>query len=145
MCRTARLYHCHRCHAQVIICSSCDRGQRYCSRECAVSARLESRRRAGKKYQSTHSGRFHNADRQQRFQERQKQKVTHQGSLQVTAHDVLKRKHTGLEKTETIEFMGGDLRCHHCGAVCGPFLRRDFVHAGRNLPLFRNRYAGEGV
>ncbi|MBU2570034.1 MAG: hypothetical protein KJ725_08360 [Gammaproteobacteria bacterium] len=109
-----------------------------------MSARLESRRRAGKKYQSTHSGRFHNADRQQRFQERQKQKVTHQGSLQVTAHDVLKRKHSGLEKTETIEFMGGDLRCHHCGAVCGPFLRRDFVHAGRNLPLFRNRYAGEG-
>jgi len=27
---SARLYHCQRCHTQVIICSRCDRGQRYC-------------------------------------------------------------------------------------------------------------------
>ncbi len=84
MCRSARLYHCHRCHTQVIICSSCDRGQRYCTRGCAASARLDSRRRAGKKYQSTRSERFHNASRQQRFRERQKQKVTHQGSNDPT-------------------------------------------------------------
>jgi hypothetical protein len=31
---------------------------------------------------------------------------------------------------------GTTLRCHHCGVVCGPFLRSDFLHSsqfGRGL------------
>ncbi len=77
---SSRLYFCSRCHTQVIICSRCDRGQRYCPGECRHEARSESGKRATKKYQSTRTGRFNNAARQQRFRERHSQKVTHQGS-----------------------------------------------------------------
>lgn len=139
MCRSARLYHCCRCHAQVIICSTCDRGQRYCTQGCAALARLASQRSAGKKYQSSRVGRFHNAARQKRFRDRHKQKVTHQGSPRLASHDVLKRKRDGLERAENIDSVDGDLHCHRCGAVCIPFLRRDFIHASRTLPVFRNR------
>lgn len=50
---SSRLYHCCRCHAQVIVCSVCDHGQRYCPGECRHQARSESLKRAGKKYQAT--------------------------------------------------------------------------------------------
>jgi len=141
---TARLYHCCRCQAQVIICSVCDRGHRYCTRGCAEIARLASLKRASKKYLSTRTGRFNNAGRQKRYRARQKQKVTHQCSPQVSSHDVLKNKRTGSEKAEQQDQMMGDIRCHHCGAVCDPFLRQDFIHHSRFLRLFRKQSACEG-
>ena len=98
MCRSARHYYCCHCQAQVIICSSCDPGHRYCTQGCAAIARSDSLQRAGKKYQLTRAGRFNNADRQQRYRERQKQKVTHRGSLPMLSHDLLKNKRMGPEK-----------------------------------------------
>ena len=83
---SSRLYHCCRCHAQVIICSHCDRGQRYCTGGCSADARASSLKRASKKYLSTRAGRFNNAARQARFRERKKQKVTHHGSSPVVPH-----------------------------------------------------------
>ena len=100
-------------------------------------------KRASKKYQSTRAGRFNNAGRQKRYRERQKQKVTHQCSPPVTSHDVLKNKRIGPEKAEKQDQMGTGLLCHHCGAVCGPFLRQDFLHHSRFLRLFRNPSAFE--
>ena len=138
MCRSARLYHCCRCQAQVIICTACDHGQRYCPKDCAEIARSLSLKRAGKKYQSSRAGRFNNADRQKRFRMRQKQKVTHQGSPSTTAHDLLKDKALEPEKTKKQAPMGNYLRCHHCGAVCEPFLRSDFLRQRRDLRLFRH-------
>jgi len=32
---------CARCRAQVLLCSRCDRGQRYCSQACSFAARRE--------------------------------------------------------------------------------------------------------
>jgi hypothetical protein len=32
--QTARLYLCARCRVQVVLCSHCDRGNRYCNRAC---------------------------------------------------------------------------------------------------------------
>lgn len=139
MCRSARLYYCRRCQAQVIICSSCDHGHRYCSKGCAAIARLASLKRAGKKYQSTRAGRFNNAVRQQRYRERQKQRVTHQGSLLMTSHDVLKNHRIRPEKVKKQVQMGGDLICHHCGAVCDPFLRPNFLQQSRFSRCFRNQ------
>ena len=144
MSSSGRLYHCCRCQAQVIICSACDRGHRYCTQGCATVARSDSQKRAGKKYQSTRAGRFNNADRQQRYRERKKQKVTHQCSLPLTSRDVLKNKRTGPEKVKTQDPVGGDLLCHHCGAVCGSFLRPNFLHQSRFLRLFRHQSVGEG-
>ena len=134
---SARLYSCCRCLAQVIICSRCDRGHRYCTGQCATDARLDSLKRASKKYRSTRSGRFNNAARQQRHRQRQKQIVTHQGSLLMRSHDVLKAQSHGPEKVKKYDQNGRHLICHHCGAVGEPFLRQDFLHQSRWLRSFR--------
>ena len=134
---SSRLYNCCRCHVQVIICSSCDRGQRYCPGECRHEARSESLKRAASKYQQSQAGCFNNADRQRRFRERKKQKVTHQGSTQKPLHALLKTRLTETKKTQMLSLSGFTLRCHHCGAVCEPFLRQNFLHSSRFKPSFR--------
>lgn len=85
----ARLFNCLRCHAQVIICSHCDRGNIYCSATCANSARVNSLRVSNQRYQKTPRGRLLHARRQQRYRTRLKTKVTEQGSLTSPQCDVL--------------------------------------------------------
>lgn len=128
---SSRFYHCCRCHAQVIICSRCDHGQRYCSGSCRHDARSESLKRAAKKYQSSRAGRFNNAARQQCFRQRQKQKVTHHGSPENRFDDLLKADLTQPEKAKKPCLTRSTLYCHHCGAVCEPFLRHNFLHSHR--------------
>jgi len=137
---SARMYFCCRCQAQVIICSRCDRGHRYCAGGCAAAARSASLKRASDKYRSTRAGRINNAARQQRHRERQKQIVTHQGSQLVISHDVLTAKSHWPEKVEKHDYNGCVLICHHCGAVCEPFLRQDFLHQSRFLGSFRRQF-----
>jgi hypothetical protein len=48
----ARLGHCPQCGLQFLICSRCDRGQRYGGPVCAQTARRASLRAAGKRYQA---------------------------------------------------------------------------------------------
>jgi hypothetical protein len=36
-----------------------------------------------------------------------------------------------------LSLSGFTLRCHHCGAVCEPFLRQNFLHSSRFKPSFR--------
>jgi hypothetical protein len=70
------------CGVLVEICSSCDRGNRYCFDGCAAVARAESRRRSSARYQATEAGRLNHAARQQTYLERREEKeskVTHQG------------------------------------------------------------------
>ncbi len=140
---SARLYFCCRCQAQVIICSRCDRGQRYCTGGCAADARTASLQRAAKKYRSTRAGRTNNAARQKRYRERQKQKVpkvpkvTHQGSPPDRPHDVLKTPFDWPGSPQQQDQNGTDLFCHHCGAVCDPYLRQDFLHQSRLSGVFR--------
>ncbi len=137
MSTSSRLYHCCRCHAQVIICSNCDRGQRYCSGECRHEARSESLKRAGEKYQATRSGRFNNAARQKRHRAQNKQIVTHQGSPQNRPHGLLKTHLTPPEKAKKPVLFAITVCCHHCGAVCEPFLRHDFLHSSQFKRTFR--------
>lgn len=137
---SARLYFCCRCQAQVIICSRCDRGHRYCSEKCAGIARSVSLKRAGERYRSTRAGRFNNAARQQRHRERKRlkaPKVTHQGSPPVALHDVLKTLFTRPERTQNPDQSCTDVRCHHCGVLCDLFLRQDFLHQSRLSGAFR--------
>ncbi len=129
---SSRLYHCHRCHAQVIICSRCDRGQRYCFSGCQRLAKIESRRRAAQKYRSTRAGRFNNAQRQQRFRAKNKLKVTHHGSPDKSLRDVLEIRLTTIKEHQPSLRSGRVLQCHHCGAWCEPFLRHDFLHGRRD-------------
>ena len=95
----ARHFVCARCRAPVLVCSHCDRGQIYCAAGCAATARRQSQREAGRRYQDSLPGRFHHAARTQRWRARQAalamstsmpaatrvapstaQSVTHQGS-----------------------------------------------------------------
>ena len=94
--RPARLYLCARCRVQVILCSHCDRGNRYCGRQCRRQAREQARREAAQRYQRSRRGRIAHAQRSRRWRQRRAQReaardaaacaggeaqnVTHQGS-----------------------------------------------------------------
>jgi hypothetical protein len=88
----ARLYLCARCRVQVILCSRCDRGNRYCGRQCRHQAREQARRETAQRYQRSWSGRIAHAHRSRRWRQRRAARdaacttgvdahnVTHQGS-----------------------------------------------------------------
>mgnify|MGYP007097586828 CR=1 FL=1 len=61
-----RRYHCAGCRTAVLICSHCDRGQRYCTTRCADEARRQSIRASGRRYQDSSRGRHTHAERQRR-------------------------------------------------------------------------------
>jgi hypothetical protein len=126
----ARLFHCVRCRCQVVICSHCDRGNIYCGKRCAESARRQSRREAGRRYQRTRRGRFAHAARQRRYRRRRRQKVTHQGSPPVLPDETLPTaSRTSARGSNVAAAVAGDgIRCHLCGRVCAPFLRQAFLH-----------------
>jgi len=133
MCDTARLFNCARCGRQVVICSCCDRAQRYCAEGCAAAARLESRRKAGERYQHSRRGRLTHAERQRRYRAR-RQKVTHQGSPAPPPAALLVPESRASappgESTGTPVTEG--LRCHFCGRVCGAFVRQGFLRQRRD-------------
>ena len=132
MCHSARLYNCVKCHAQVIICRHCDRGHRYCLNGCADIAKKESSQRASKKYQATRQGKLNNAARQQRFRDKQKQKVTHQGSLAKPRRVVLTNTIKRPEKPPQTPKSNTLLTCHQCNCPCDPFLRQGFLNNHRS-------------
>lgn len=133
---SSRIYQCLRCQAPIVICHCCDHGQRYCANGCSEKARKDSLKRASLKYQNTRAGRFNNAARQQRFRERQKQKVTHHSSPKMSLHVVLTTKLKEPKPTKIHPKPSKIMRCHHCGEECCHFLRHDFLRytiVGGNL------------
>lgn len=134
-----RLYHCLRCHAQVVICTHCDRGNRYCTQGCSRLARQDSRKRAAKKYQQTRIGHINNAARQQRFRDRQKQKVTHQCSIPIPHHDVVKSRPVAYWRREKTVKHRTFEACHFCQLAGSGFFRQDFLHSSHLKPSFRRR------
>jgi len=90
--KPARLFLCARCRVQVLICSDCDRGNRYCADGCSNVARRALQRDAGDRYQDSYWGRTKHAWRTRRWRQRraeQQQSVTHQGSHLAPADAVL--------------------------------------------------------
>jgi hypothetical protein len=133
---SARLFHCAGCHGQVIICRHCDRGHRYCSRECARLARQTSRLAAAQRYQTSRRGRHQHARRQQVYRQRQQKKVTHQSSPLPAADDLLPPRSREWVKPKKRSTRPDDIRCDFCGRRCSRFLRRGFLHqsAAINAP-----------
>jgi hypothetical protein len=122
---SARLFNCARCRCQVVLCSHCDRGQIYCGRACAQAARRQSARAAGRRYQRSRRGRFAHAERQRRYRQRCRSKVTHQGSPPARSAARLpaeSRRSVGPHGLPVSDPADG-IRCHRCGRVCRPFLR----------------------
>jgi hypothetical protein len=70
-----RRFFCDRCQVPVVVCTPCDRGQRYCGPDCSQAARREKQRASNRRYQSTERGRkLHNA-RQARYKDRQRNRL----------------------------------------------------------------------
>ncbi len=87
-----RLAKCSLCAVLFVVCRGCDRGQQYCSKEHAKTARRKLQREAGRRYQRTPKGQLKNRQRQARYRARQwsrkldqdcddEKPVTHQSSL----------------------------------------------------------------
>ena len=133
----ARLFLCARCRAQVLICSHCDRGQIYCARGCAQTARREAQRAAGRRYQASRRGRVNHALRAGRYRTRQKN-VTHQGSPPLPADDVVSADAAACASQPATASPCGSAtpsrghgrglwRCHWCGCRCPPRVRITFL------------------
>ena len=139
----ARLGHCPRCGMPFLICSRCDRGQRYGGPVCAQAARREALRAAGKRYQAGLPGRRTHAARQRRYRAR-REKVTHQGSPPPTPDGAMPPGLTaGRAATPTppTPRVAGTLtqaltpspptRCRFCGRHCAPWVRQGFLRHRR--------------
>jgi len=140
----ARLYNCHLCHCQVIVCRHCDRGQIYCSSQCASKARRLSCRAAAKRYQNTYQGRLKHAARQHRYRVRIAQrvkKVTHQGSKKNTIYGVLPTTSNQVNQPVT-DAIKAELCCHFCKRIVSDCLRTGFIrHSHSDMTLRCQRIA----
>jgi hypothetical protein len=133
---TGRMFLCARCRAQVFICRRCDRGQRYCTVQCARISRRENQREAGRRYQRTRRGRFAHAARSHRHRTRLKI-VTHQGSPVRPADDVLQAPPNDVAVAPAnvaAQTATSALHCRQCGGLLSPFVRTGFARRrGRGI------------
>ncbi|WP_331649438.1 hypothetical protein [Piscinibacter sp.] len=141
---------CARCRQQVLLCSRCDRGQRYCGRACSRAARLESRRAAGRRYQRSRAGRLAHAARSRRWRQRRQEYaseqradhdaaaldggvinfVTHQGSS-TPAPDAPLPPAACLAAAVTGALTSpSTVRCRRCAAPLPPWVRQGFLRHG---------------
>ena len=143
----ARLFLCARCRVQVLICSHCDRGQRYCAAGCSAATRQVLQMQAAGRYQRSCAGRFKHAARTRRWRERRTavaQKVTHQGSQDTPSDVVLPAIAATLSiaSTEpctrasplsaiTAATAPAPWRCHWCCTNCVAHVRLGFLRHNR--------------
>ena len=139
MTSSARLFNCARCHALTIICRACDRGHRYCSSNCGAQARRDSQNRSTAQYQKTRRGQHANAQRQRRYRERQRKKVTHQGSVDIALPAVLpaRTKKVADVSCAVVLVKYPALHCHFCLKAYNGFLRRDFLRSSSRASSWR--------
>ena len=145
-----RLFLCAGCRAQVLLCSRCDRGNRYCDRTCWRRVHDAARREAADRYQRSYRGRHAHAARTRRWRERRvecAQNVTHQGSparradasLLAWTHDCTASALDDVTDvasnpvaTDTTALSPapaciGPWRCRHCGGPLSACVRQDFL------------------
>ncbi len=144
---------CDLCHRVVYLCSWCDRGQRYCSRDCGGQARRRSQREAGRRYQLTRRGRRSHARRQRSYRQRLQSVekiVTHQGCpLESGSGRVPTCEPTRIPLAPESGFsrspflppvLTAELLCFICGLPCEPCVREDFWRCRRDRsPSTRRR------
>lgn len=86
--RPARLFLCAQCRSQVMLCSHCDRGNRYCGRPCRRLARDAARRQSASRYQCSRPGRLAHAERSRRWRQRRRQRDDGSGDGGEREHNV---------------------------------------------------------
>ena len=156
--QTGRLFLCARCQAQVLVCSQCDRGQRYCASDCADITRLNRQREAGKRYQQSRAGRHKHAARMHQWRKRRAAAakiVTHHGSQVPPADAVLPGNESSpaispdsqpqspcspitseaIAVSATANAHSSMLtpvwRCHWCQSPCPALVRQGFLRHNR--------------
>lgn len=78
---------------------------------------------AEERYQNTYRGRLKHAERQKRYREREKIKVTDHGSHEIPTNDLLQSEvNEYLDSTHNDE-----IYCHFCGRTCDSSLRVAFL------------------
>lgn len=145
--RSARRYHCARCHCPVLICSRCDRGHIYCFDGCREAAYRERSRRNARRFRSSARGRRSNAQRQQRFRERNRcppSPDTPDSKARKPGVDALDAATANKEKTKIVTHRGSvtqcasvvlpvtrntgtPMRCDRCQQPCSVYVRFDFL------------------
>ena len=146
---TVRRFLCAGCGTAVFICTTCDRGQRYCTGDCARTARQHSQREANRRYGCTPKGRVRSAARSQRYRDRRR--VTDQGSLSNRSYAVLDASATTavseppsiaqlvlIAAAESTAAIGDAVQCSFCRRWCGPWIR----HVPLRRRSSRPRYVG---
>jgi hypothetical protein len=147
--RPARLFLCARCRVQVVLCSRCDRGNRYCGRPCRHRAREDARRQTAQRYQRSWRGRIAHAQRSRRWRQRRAaavragddaHNVTHQGSQPAGAAAPLaawtddSASSVLIDTAAMITPQPADgapyLTCRRCGARQPAALRLGFLRHG---------------
>jgi hypothetical protein len=154
--RPARLFLCVGCRIQVVLCSHCDRGNRYCSRACWRQVHDVARREAASRYQRSRCGRVRHAARSQRWRQRAARhavadvdadiachadgdaahKVTHQGSPVGVAAAPLVACTSDITSIATDPLADAPAssavrRCYRCAAAQPDWLRQDYLRRGR--------------
>ena len=84
--RPARLFLCAGCRVQVVLCSRCDRGNRYCSRTCWRQTHDLARREAACRYQRSRGGSVRHAARSHRWRQRTALQAAKGGGADITGH-----------------------------------------------------------
>lgn len=64
-----RVFNCAGCSAWVVVCTCCDRGNKFCADGCAAKRRREVRKAAEERYRKSDLGRRNNAARQRKLAE----------------------------------------------------------------------------
>ena len=130
--RAHRLFTCGHCGETVLICSCCDRGQRYCGPACRKQARVEQVRMAGRHYQRTEGGRLQHAARQRAYCKRQGRAAQRpQQAPNAAATDLQVRRPVGAQPIQGERRCNPvrpgqphRLRCVLCGCPCN-WVRRE--------------------
>jgi hypothetical protein len=142
------------CGQVFFLCRHCDRGHRYCGASCARAARKTSLLGAGRRYQSSREGRRGHAERQQRYRERRREKVTHHGR-ENGAPSAMVRASPAASAMEALPQTGAEASIHvtHlprpearrvCCARCGRagrYLRHETL-ARTGRPEHQRRFRG---
>ena len=130
---TPRFFLCARCFAQVLICRSCDRGQRYCAGACSSAARRERQREAAQRYQSSDGGRAVHAGRSRRWRLARREdagdsgRVTHQGQPQAAAPaSAMPTRQQGDASTRTLGRLSRPC-CEWCSLPLVHWVRQGFL------------------
>jgi hypothetical protein len=135
----------------VLLCSRCDRGQRYCGRACSRAARDDSRRQTARRYQCSRAGRIAHAVRSRRWRQQHRSCtppdrcdaqadvdinnfVTHQGSATPGPDAPLPSCEHAAEPepvTTVANAAPNAARCRRCASALSPWTRQGFLRHAR--------------